>query len=74
MGLQCESAIFRSLKAAVQFLETAGVTSLASQTTKIIVPQQCGRPTSTHYRVQILEEQLAKAQSLGWKKDVYTIP
>lgn len=72
LGEQCadESTFaYASLQEAVSALEDAGVNVLSSETVDLMVCQACGCPTSEHYRIQILGEDVQTIRSLGWRTE-----
>lgn len=69
VGEQCadESTFaYGSLQEAVSALEEAGANVLSSESVDLMVCQACDCPTSEHYRVQILGEDVQTVRSLGW--------
>ena len=71
-GEQCadESSFeYASLRDAVSALEEAGVTVLSSESVEFMVCQACGCPTSEHYRIEILGEDVETIRSLGWRTE-----
>jgi len=72
LGEQCadESTFaYASLREAVSAIEDAGVNVLSSEMVELMVCQACGCPTSEHYRVQILGEDVQTVRSLGWRTE-----
>ena len=70
LGRQCEdeaSYEYQTLEEAVEALEGMGVAVESAQTVSLMVCQACNTcPTSEHFRVQILAEEVQMARSLGW--------
>ncbi|MDX1687773.1 MAG: hypothetical protein R3248_07300 [Candidatus Promineifilaceae bacterium] len=72
LGEQCaEESTFEyaSLEEAVSALEEADVNVLASETVSLMVCEACGCPTSDHYRVQIMGEDVETVRSMGWRTE-----
>lgn len=72
LGTQCEDEstfAYASLEEAVSALEEAGVDVLSSETVDLMVCQACGCPTSEHFRVQVLGEDVQSIRSMGWQTE-----
>jgi hypothetical protein len=68
VGEQCEDGRFYdNVNAAVSALEEAEIEVDWGTTTNLNVCLACGCPTSEHYRLHIAEEDLSKAEALGWR-------
>ncbi len=68
-GIQCEESIlpgYETLEDARATVEAAGIRVKEAEIIDIPVAQQCGKPTSVHYRLQIPAEDLQTSLSLGW--------
>jgi hypothetical protein len=66
-GEQCEDGRFYdNLDAAINALRAADIDVQRGTTTNLNVCLACGCPTSEHYRLHIAEDDLAKAEALGW--------
>lgn len=69
VGVQCEDGMlpgYETLEDAEATLTTAGIRVKEAEIIDIPMVQQCGQPTSVHYRLQIPAEDLQTALSLGW--------
>lgn len=69
IGVQCEEGTlpgYETLEDAQATLTTAGIRVKEAEVIDIPMVQQCGQPSSVHYRLQIPAEDLQTALSLGW--------
>lgn len=65
---QCIPPTFANLEAAVSQLESNEITVSDSSTTMHAVCEACSCPTGIIYNALILEEDLPKAENLGWQR------
>ncbi len=68
-GIQCEQGTlpgYSDLSEAITTTTASGVKVKEAELIDIPVAQQCGQPTSTHYRLQIAAEDTETAVSTGW--------
>ncbi len=73
VGIQCEDADdgikYKSEKEAEAGLTAAGIQVRQVTTTELMVCAACGCPTSAHYRAEINEADLNKANALEWVQE-----
>ena len=72
LGNQCEdlnSYPYATLGEAVTGLEQAGIDVFDSESVDLAVCEGCDCPTSQHFRVQILRNDLERARTLGWYEE-----
>lgn len=68
VGEQCEDGRFyNNVNAAVTALTEADIEVQRGTITSLNVCMACGCPTSEHYRLHIAEDDLSKAEALGWE-------
>jgi hypothetical protein len=65
-GIQCEVTYYNNAIEALQHLQNAGITVLEMQVLEFMVITLCGTPTGTLYRALIYEEDLERANAIGW--------
>lgn len=66
-GEQCAEVAPLTLSEAVAELQGAGITAQEPHTVNLLVCTACGCPTSLHFWVQVPQESIATAESLGWE-------
>ncbi len=70
LGEQCsDDPFYADVDDAVEQLEAEGIKVLGSEEVDLVVCSACGCPTSTHIQLQISPDDLAKAESLGWRRE-----
>ncbi len=69
IGEQCsEDLYYADVGDAVNQLKAEGIEVLGSEEVDLVVCSACGCPTSAHIQLQISPDDLAKAESLGWRR------
>ena len=66
VGVQCETAEYADIQAAIADLKAIGVDVLDQGTFEMMVTAVCGSPTSAHFRVLVAVEDVADTAVLGW--------